>query len=759
MKSSFFSFKSVFPSFYSSTAKSVSNIISSLTMSESEYLHKTEATEKEIVNFLTSKMEMEVILGLKIVLMDLQNGKDVTCFIPRIFEIVATNTSYYAKRLCLAIIDDITLTKRSDVLMLYNTIAKSANVPDVLIRLCIIKILNSLKGQDIASEAIKTLITFTQDSNPLLRRIALVVIVAYIKANKPKEIISQEAFIDIVKKFISDSNPVVYSAGLYAVTELSNSDYLSIDFHCNFSKILSNLNKIDDYYFERTVFVIVNFVKVYLMSNVEANSKYIIEAFNAIYLSLKRSTSYIKNTTALCGLHQMLSDIGNANNEKLKVTLLKENSKRIRKIVNMIIKLILQSQNEIEKIISLDIAYNFISKDANSIFYLFKKEFENQSVLAHFFIYSDELNYNYITQRKFNILTLLASEITISSLISEFKRISNFSASPSFKKNFINAIYRICTEKNQSTIIVESCIERLIEMLKIKDDILLSEVIICLSQLISQIQEQKKYVLVYSIKSYKNNITNPIAKANIISMIAKNLSVIPTVSVDFFRRLIIQIESESDAVKLQILTFALEIHQNKKQIMEKFKNDVEIEKKINLLIHYVVNKLNGDENYNIREKARIIKIAIENDVNILDIEIKEKKEVIENENKENLNNNNKDNYFLEVIANNSEEHIFKFDKLSEENKSKMKLISLDDLIKVSTLQNEDKKEQISPQLSDTEKYSSCKPQSSNVSNEVSNINASIDVEQKKKMLKNQLDEFLNNEDDDEEDFQVEIKKG
>ena len=46
-----------------------------------------------------------------------------------------------------------------------------------------------------------------------------------------------------------------------------------------------------------------------------------------------------------------------------------------------------------------------------------------------------------------------------------------------------------------------------------------------------------------------------------------------------------------------------------------------------------------------------------------------------------------------------------------------------------------------------------------MSNEVSNINASIDVEQKKKMLKNQLDEFLNNEDDDEEDFQVEIKKG
>ena len=120
MKSGFFSFKSVIPSFYTSTAKSVSNIFSTLTMSESEYLHKTEATEKEIVNFLTSKMEMEVILGLKIVLMDLQNGKDVTCFIPRIFEIVATNTSYYAKRLCLAIIDDITLTKRSDVLSYNN---------------------------------------------------------------------------------------------------------------------------------------------------------------------------------------------------------------------------------------------------------------------------------------------------------------------------------------------------------------------------------------------------------------------------------------------------------------------------------------------------------------------------------------------------------------------------------------------------------------------------------------------------------------
>ena len=49
----------------------------------------------------------------------------------------------------------------------------------------------------------------------------------------------------------------------------------------------------------------------------------------------------------------------------------------------------------------------------------------------------------------------------------------------------------------------------------------------------------------------------------------------------------------------------------------------------------------------------------------------------------------------------------------------------------------------------------------NVSDNVSNINSGIDIEEKKKHLKNQLDEFLNSNDDEDDgdDFEVEITKG
>ena len=80
----------------------------------------------------------------------------------------------------------------------------------------------------------------------------------------------------------------------------------------------------------------------------------------------------------------------------------------------------------------------------------------------------------------------------------------------------------------------------------------------------------------------------------------------------------------------------------------------------------------------------------------------------------------------------------------------------------NSLNNTTKEEILTKSEENNDKYSSIKQQEQNTNDKFSNITSNLNIEEKKKMLKNQLDAFLNDDDeneDDEDDVQVEIKKG
>ncbi len=60
--------KSFVPSLYQSSKDKMSNVLSPMLKTEADYLMKTESTDKEIIEMLLSKIEMEIILGLKFVM-------------------------------------------------------------------------------------------------------------------------------------------------------------------------------------------------------------------------------------------------------------------------------------------------------------------------------------------------------------------------------------------------------------------------------------------------------------------------------------------------------------------------------------------------------------------------------------------------------------------------------------------------------------------------------------------------------------------
>jgi hypothetical protein len=112
--------------------------------------------------------------------------------------------------------------------------------------------------------------------------------------------------------------------------------------------------------------------------------------------------------------------------------------------------------------------------------------------------------------------------------------------------------------------------------------------------------------------------------------------------------------------------------------------------------------------------------------------------------------------------------MFSYDVIDEDTKEKMKMISFGDIVNAtSNIQvqkegNDNNSNNNNKIISEQEKYKSCKQDESQINNQISNINSGIDIEKKKQELKNQLDEFLNDNDensDDDDDFQIEIKRG
>ena len=104
-------------------------------------------------------------------------------------------------------------------------------------------------------------------------------------------------------------------------------------------------------------------------------------------------------------------------------------------------------------------------------------------------------------------------------------------------------------------------------------------------------------------------------------MIGKYINIIPTVSIDFFRRLLFNIDKESIEVKKQILSFTLIIHNELHKIIENYKeNKNEVKEKIEKLINYSIEKLLYDNNYDVRNKSRMIKVMINNKIKLLPLD-------------------------------------------------------------------------------------------------------------------------------------------
>lgn len=88
-------------------------------------------------------------------------------------------------------------------------------------------------------------------------------------------------------------------------------------------------------------------------------------------------------------------------------------------------------------------------------------------------------------------------------------------------------------------------------------------------------------------------------------MISQYIDVIPTVALDFYRRIVKDIHNESDEVKSQSINFALKLYQILGNLY-----DSETVQRASIILNYHLDKLFYDKNYYIREKSRLVKVVL-----------------------------------------------------------------------------------------------------------------------------------------------------
>ncbi|XP_072881051.1 AP-3 complex subunit beta-2 isoform X4 [Hemitrygon akajei] len=195
-------------------------------------------------------------------------------------------------------------------------------------------------------------------------------------------------------------------------------------------------------------------------------------------------------------------------------------------------------------------------------------------------------------KRRLEVLTNLASETNISTILREFQTYIK-SQDKDFVAATIQAIGRCATNIDE---VRDTCLNGLVQLLSNRDELVVAESVVVIKKLL-QMQPAQHSDIIRHMAKLIDNIMVPMARASILWLIGEYCEHVPKIAPDVLRKMAKSFTSEEDIVKLQIINLAAKLYlTNSKQTK--------------LLTQYVLNLAKYDQNYDIRDRARFIRQLI-----------------------------------------------------------------------------------------------------------------------------------------------------
>ncbi|CAH0478516.1 unnamed protein product [Peronospora belbahrii] len=214
----------------------------------------------------------------------------------------------------------------------------------------------------------------------------------------------------------------------------------------------------------------------------------------------------------------------------------------------------------------------------------------------------------YARKLKLEILTSLVTDDNVSNILREFQAYVRH-VDKYFVTMTVRALGRVA---DAMAAVAERCLSGLMRLVRSSNEQVVAESVMVIRQLLQQQTIKKDRILVVrslAAMMVKGRVTSPLARASIVWMLGEfnddgNGS---TCAAESLRLLVKGFSDESGEVRLQLLNLAVKLGLREPQ-----------ERVIQLLLQYVIELCKFDIDYDIRDRARLIRAALAGDESIVD---------------------------------------------------------------------------------------------------------------------------------------------
>ncbi|KAK6305137.1 hypothetical protein J4Q44_G00239170 [Coregonus suidteri] len=536
----------------------------------------------DLKEMLESNKDSLKLEAMKRIIALIAKGKNASELFPAVVKNVASK-NIELKKLVYVYLVRYAEEQQDLALLSISTFQRALKDPNQLIRASALRVLSSIRVPIIVPIMMLAIKEAASDMSPYVRKTSAHAIQKLYSLDPDQK----EHLIEVIEKLLKDKSTLVAGSVVMAFEEVCP-DRIDL-IHKNYRKLCNLLVDVEEWGQVVIISMLTRYARTQFTSPWKEDGLFDENSERAFYESDEEKTENEKEAKSymMDPDHRLLlrntKPLLQSRNTAVVMSVAQLYwhlaPKHEISIVTKSLVRLLRSHREVQYIVLQNIATMSIQR--KGMFEPYMKSFYVRSTDA-----------THIKSLKLEILTNLANEANISTILREFQTYVK-SQDKQFAAGTIQAIGRCATNISEVT---DTCLQGLVLLLSNRDETVVAESVVVIKKLLQTQPTQHSDIIKHMAKLF-DNITVPMARASILWLIGEYCERVPKIAPDVLRKMAKTFTSEEDIVKLQTVNLAAKLYlTNSKQTK--------------LLTQYILNLGKYDQNYDIRDRTRFIRQLI-----------------------------------------------------------------------------------------------------------------------------------------------------
>ncbi|KAJ3151092.1 AP-3 complex subunit beta-2 [Geranomyces variabilis] len=555
-----------------------------------QFYDSSEAKLKEIRANLDSKFDKDKIDGVKRLVAMMSKGKNVKSFFPDVVKLVASN-SFELRKLVYIYLLRYADQEPDLALLSINTFQKDLADRNPLIRAMALRVMSSIRVQVIVPIIMLALKKATTDLSPYVRKAAANAIPKCYSLDPSQ----QEYLIEIIEILLNDNSTLVLGSVISSMKKVCP-DRLGL-IHKHYRKLCRLLVEADEWSQIMILELLILYARTFFLRPPEDEAPNVAAAENSPFYPDERNGRDAKPDVDRAETlrnqidpdHQLLcrscAPLLSSRNPSVVLTVAKlynhiGTTSMCAAPAKALVRLLNCSREE-RYVVLLNIA-----SMAQERPFLFKP------FVRSFFIFGGEPSF--VRDLKLEMLNLLSDDDNLPMILRELK---DYVRSPD-SELVLTTIKILGRLSCRIRTIAEESLSILMLLVSSRDERIVAESVIVIRTLLQLTSVEQNTRVIGQLSKSLDKITSPQAKASILWLIGQYCAAVPKLAPDTLRKAAKTFPTESEIVKLQILTLAAKLV------------CVDSRDVCRVLLRYVLELARFDASWDVRDRARFIKFLL-----------------------------------------------------------------------------------------------------------------------------------------------------